>query len=103
MREIQLWDASDGLDDAFQDVIELAARCKFSDCRHETEPGCAVKWAIEEGTLSELRLKSYRKVQRELLAVERKKNPTLRAEERKKMKKLGHMAKEIRKKKAGDI
>lgn len=102
MREIQLWDASDGLDDAFQDVIELAARCRFRDCRHETEPGCAVKRAIEEGTLSELRLKSYRKLQRELLAVERKKNPKLMAEEQKKWKKISRMAKEIQKRKAGD-
>jgi ribosome biogenesis GTPase len=103
MREIQLWDAGDGLDDTFQDVIELAKECKFRDCRHETEPGCAVKRAIEEGTLPEVRLESYRKLQRELLAVERKKNPKLMAEERKKMKKFSRMSKEILKKKAGDI
>ncbi|MGC9515442.1 ribosome small subunit-dependent GTPase A [Methanocrinis sp.] len=103
MREIQLWDASDGLDDAFQDVIELAAGCKFSDCRHESEPGCAVKRAIEEGKLSEVRLESYRKLQRELLALERKKNPKLMAEEKKKWKKISKMAKEIQKRKAGEI
>ncbi len=103
MREIQLWDAGEGLDDTFQDVIELAARCKFRDCRHETEPGCAVKRAIEEGTLPEVRLESYRKLQRELLAMERKKNPKLMAEEQKKWKKISRMAKEIQKRKAGDI
>jgi ribosome biogenesis GTPase len=103
MREIQLWDASDGLDDAFQDIAELAKECKFSDCRHETEPGCAVKKAIEEGTLSEGRLESYRKLQRELSAIERKKNPKLMAEEQKKWKKISRMAKEIQKKKAGNF
>lgn len=99
MREIQLWDAGDGLDDAFQDIIELAKECKFSDCRHETEPGCAVKKAIEEGALSLGRLESYRKLQRELSAIERKKNPKLMAAERKKMKKFSRVAKEILKKK----
>jgi len=103
MREIQLWDAGEGLDDTFQDIIELAAGCKFSDCRHETEPGCAVKRAIEEGTLPEVRLESYRKLQRELLAMERKKNPKLMAEEQKKWKKISRMAKEIQKRKAGGI
>ncbi len=103
MREIQLWDAGDGLDDAFQDIIELGKECKFRDCRHETEPGCAVKRAIEEGSLSEVRLESYRKLQRELIAIERKKNPTLRAEEQKKWKKISRMAKEIKKRKAGEL
>ncbi|HOO54262.1 MAG TPA: ribosome small subunit-dependent GTPase A [Methanothrix sp.] len=103
MREIQLWDAGEGLEEAFQDVIELARECKFRDCRHETEPGCAVKRAIEEGTLSEVRLESYRKLQRELLAIERKKNPKLMAEEQKKWKNISRMAKEIQKRKAGDI
>jgi len=103
MREIQLWDAGDGLDDAFQDIIELAKECKFSDCRHVTEPGCAVKKAIEDGTLSEVRLESYRKLQRELSAIERKKNPKLMAEEQKKWKKISRMAKEIQKRKAGEI
>ncbi len=103
MREIQLWDAGEGLDESFQDVIELAARCRFRDCRHETEPGCAVKRAVEEGTLSEARLESYRKLQRELLALERKKNPKLMAEEQKKWKKISKMAKEIQKRKAGEL
>jgi ribosome biogenesis GTPase len=99
MREVQLWDAAEGIAETFQDIEELARQCKFSDCRHETEPGCAIKSAIQEGTLPEVRLESYRKLQREMLAVERKKNPELMAEERKKWKKLGHMAEQIRKNK----
>ena len=103
MRELQLWNAYEGLIDTFPDIEELAAKCKFSDCRHETEPGCMIKKAIEEGKLPEIRFESYRKLQRELLAIERKKNPELQAAERKKWKKLGHMAEEIRNRKEKGI
>lgn len=95
MRELQLWDADEGLQSTFADIEALGAQCRFSDCRHETEPGCAIRKALQDGTLSEIRLESYRKLQRELLAIERKKNPELMAAERKKWKKLGHMGKEI--------
>jgi ribosome biogenesis GTPase / thiamine phosphate phosphatase len=97
MRELQLWDAVSGLKDTFRDIEELAAQCKFSDCRHETEPGCMILKSIEDGALSPIRFESYVKLQRELYAIERKKNPELRAMERKKWKKLGHAADEIRK------
>jgi ribosome biogenesis GTPase len=103
MRELQLWDAGAGLQSTFQDIEELAAQCKFSDCRHETEPGCMIKIAIEEGKLSQVRFDSYVKLQRELLAVERKKNPELQAAERKKWRKLGHLADEIRDRKERGI
>jgi len=96
MRELQLWDAREGLQSTFRDIEDLMSQCKFSDCRHETEPGCMIKKAIEEGTLSKVRFESYMKLQRELLAVERKKNPELKAAEKKKWRKLGHMANEIR-------
>ena len=99
MREIQLWDANQGLHNTFPDIEELAAKCKFSDCRHETEPGCMIRKAIEEGRLPGVRFDSYRKLQREMLAIERKKNPGLQAAEKKKWRKLGHMADEIRNRK----
>jgi ribosome biogenesis GTPase len=99
MRELQLWDAGEGLSETFKDIEELATQCKFSDCKHDTEPGCAIKRALKEGTLSEARLESYRKLQRELLALERKKDPVLMAEERNKWKKIGQLANEIRRKK----
>ncbi|MDI6645379.1 MAG: ribosome small subunit-dependent GTPase A [Methanobacteriaceae archaeon] len=95
MRELQLWDAGEGLIDLFSDIVELEMQCKFSDCLHETEPGCAVKKAIRDGTLSNKRLESYRKLQREMLAVERKKNPKLA--EKKKWKDIKKLAKEIKK------
>lgn len=65
MRELQMWDAGEGIEEAFADIEELAAGCRFSNCRHETEPNCAVRAAIETGTLSESRLESYRQLQQE--------------------------------------
>lgn len=96
MRELSLWDAGEGLLEVFSDIEALALQCKFSDCMHETEPGCAIKKALSDGTLSEIRLESYRKLQKEIRAVERKKNPELMAAEKKKWKKIGKMAKEVR-------
>jgi ribosome biogenesis GTPase / thiamine phosphate phosphatase len=83
MRELQLWDAADGLERAFEDFEELAAHCRFNDCRHETEPGCAVQAAIAEGKLEPGRLESYRKLQRELAFVQAKDDKRARSEERK--------------------
>lgn len=65
MRELQLWTAGSGLEETFGDIEALAADCKFRDCRHEGEPGCAVQGAIAAGTLSPQRLQSYQKLQRE--------------------------------------
>jgi ribosome biogenesis GTPase / thiamine phosphate phosphatase len=65
IRELQLWDAG-GLDAAFEDVAALAARCRFSDCSHAGEPGCAVFEAVEAGSLEAARLESHRKLAREL-------------------------------------
>ncbi|TDF97527.1 ribosome small subunit-dependent GTPase A [Paenibacillus piri] len=72
MRELQLWEGSDSLGAAFHDVEELAAECRYSDCRHEQEPGCAVRAALEDGTLGRERYASYVKLQKELAYNERK-------------------------------
>lgn len=66
MREIQLWGGARGINDTFGDINELGSRCKFKDCRHITEPNCAVKKAVEDGLLPETRLKSYSKLAREV-------------------------------------
>ena len=84
LREVQLWEADEGIQDAFADVDELAAACRFNDCAHEREPGCAVQAAIEEGTLPLERLDSYRALQRELRHLAVKQDARLRSEERKK-------------------
>lgn len=77
MREIQIWDGSEGFEKTFADVEELANNCKFSDCKHESEPNCAINEAVKNGTLEKKRLKSYKKLQREIAYQERKQNETL--------------------------
>lgn len=65
MRELGMWDAEEGIDRAFEDIEELALRCRFRDCKHISEPGCAVRKAIDQGELSEERFLSYRKLKTE--------------------------------------
>lgn len=73
IRELNLWDGEDTMDNIFEDIATLSEHCKFSDCTHEHEPGCAVKEAIIQGTLESKRLISYKKLQRELRYMETKK------------------------------
>ncbi len=65
MREVGMADVQEGIDETFSDIVELERMCRFSNCRHDTEPGCAVKAAIEAGELSAERLELYRKLGRE--------------------------------------
>ena len=65
MREIAVAGAGEGVDDAFSDILELAEQCRFGNCRHDTEPGCAVKAAVARGELSEDRLRLYRALGKE--------------------------------------
>ena len=83
IRELQLWDGG-GLDEAFADIEELAAECRFKDCSHNTEPGCAVKAALASGELSRERHASWLKLQRELHAIALRHDARLRREERRK-------------------
>ncbi len=82
MRELGLWDADEGLGAAFQDMEALGASCRFSDCSHGNEPGCAVRLAREDGSLDEDRWRAWQKLQRELAHEQAKENPTLRANRR---------------------
>jgi ribosome biogenesis GTPase / thiamine phosphate phosphatase len=66
MRELQLWVGEESLQSTFTDVERVAQYCRFRDCQHEQEPGCAVQEAIREGKLDEMRLESYQKLQREV-------------------------------------
>jgi len=66
MRELHLWVADDGLEETFEDIAALEAQCRFSDCRHESEPGCAVQAALADGRLSPERWRSYRELRDEL-------------------------------------
>jgi ribosome biogenesis GTPase len=88
MRELGLWDAADGVSGAFEEVEALFADCRFNDCAHGAEPGCAVQAALDEGTLDQARWESYVKLQRELAHLERKGDPRARSAERKKWTKI---------------
>lgn len=70
IRELYLWVAADGLEETFADIVELAAHCRFADCRHDTEPGCAIRAALADGSLSADRWSSYRELERELAELE---------------------------------
>jgi ribosome biogenesis GTPase len=80
MRELQLWDVGDGLGATFGDVEALFDRCRFRDCSHRREPGCAVKHALADGSLDPDRWRSYSKLQRELRALELKQDQRARSE-----------------------
>lgn len=82
LRELQLWASEEGLASAFGDVEALAPRCRFRDCAHESEPGCAVLAAVEKGMLPEARLASYRKLRAELRSLEVRDDPELLRAER---------------------
>ncbi len=88
MRELQLWAGEDSLQETFTDVETLSQRCRFRDCQHEREPGCAVQMALEGGRLDESRLASYQKLQREVGYLARKQDPKALLEEKAKWKKL---------------
>jgi ribosome biogenesis GTPase len=83
MRELRLWESEDGLATAFGDVAAVATECRFSDCAHRSEPGCAVLAAIVDGTLDAERLTSWRKLQNELRYLAIKQDGRLRSEARK--------------------
>ncbi|MDJ0698606.1 MAG: ribosome small subunit-dependent GTPase A [Woeseiaceae bacterium] len=90
MRELQLVDVADALDDVFAEIVELGATCRFADCTHESEPGCAVLAAIGAGVLDPERLRRYRK----LLAEDRRNTETL-AERRSRERSLGKYYKSV--------
>jgi len=90
MRELQLTDSESGLNDVFADIVDLAADCRFADCHHQSEPGCAVQAAIDRGDLDPSRLKRYRK-----LLAENAKNQASLAERRSRDRAFGKMVRGI--------
>ncbi|MEV7006313.1 ribosome small subunit-dependent GTPase A [Streptosporangium sp. NPDC051022] len=80
IRRIGLYDMGEGVDMVFSDIEELAERCRFADCGHDGEPGCAVIAAIEDGSLPERRLESWNKLQREALWMASRSDARLRKE-----------------------
>jgi ribosome biogenesis GTPase / thiamine phosphate phosphatase len=88
MRELQLWADESALDSTFPEVAELATACRFRDCSHAGEPGCAVAAALADGSLDEERHRAWGKLQRELRALEVRRDARLRAEARRENRRL---------------
>src|SRR2546425_12424803 len=102
LRELQLWDAAEGVSQAFADIDSLAGQCRFSNCRHETEPGCAVQAAVRAGTLDEARLENHRKLLREQEFLRRKIDPEARNVEKQRIKQLMREVREIYRERKSD-
>lgn len=88
MRELQMWEGGEGVSENFQDIEKYMGKCRFTDCRHETEPGCVILKAIEDGDIDEDRYKSYLKLQNELKYFENRSNKKAQLAEKKKWKKI---------------
>ena len=93
LREAQLWEGEEGLVNLFEDIEQLALACRFADCAHDTEPGCAIKTALADGSLDSGRFQSYLKLQRELRAIAARTDARIRLEERRKWKQISISAK----------
>jgi ribosome biogenesis GTPase len=91
LREVQLWAGQEALAGAFEDLSALASECRFRDCRHQGEPGCAVASAVAAGDLSEGRLKSYEKLRREIERIDEEQDIAARLK-RKRANKTMHKA-----------
>ena len=94
LRELQLWEADTGLQEAFADIEQLSGECRFTDCKHESEPGCAVRAAVQSGALPAERLDSFLRLRKELAFIEEKHDARAKAE-RDRLGRIG--AKQLRK------
>lgn len=97
MREIEIWGEEDGLSKAFDDIEELAARCRFNDCSHGNEPGCAVNEALDSGELDADRYQNYLKLQKELRRLALRKIGKEAHYQKLQGKKFASMVKEVKK------
>jgi ribosome biogenesis GTPase len=101
MRSVGMWEIEEGLDDAFADVERFAEQCRFSDCTHGVEPGCAVRAAIASGELAAQRLESRDKLARESAAYARRADPLARQDERRRWRAIQKSARDHMIKKYG--
>lgn len=102
LRELQMLGHEEGLGSAFQDVTDLAGLCKFGNCAHQTEPGCAIQRALEDGALEGERWESYLKLERELAWQRRKHDPEAASEERSKWKRIHKEQRRVRRDRGSD-
>jgi ribosome biogenesis GTPase / thiamine phosphate phosphatase len=92
LRELQLWASNEALDQTFGEIVALLQKCRFNDCGHETEPGCAITKALQSGELDEGRWQNFLKLKRELAYAERRGDKAAEAQERKKWKSIHRTA-----------
>ena len=97
MRELGLWNAEEGVEVTFADILEIGAGCRYRDCIHQTEPGCAVLAAVETGELKPKRLESFQRLQREIEYTRRRSSAQHRNPKRR-FKDISNFARAIRKK-----
>lgn len=88
LREIQIWGNQEGLEDTFEEITTLAKQCRFRDCRHQGEPGCAVRQAVDTGLLDQQRFASYQKLQKELNYLVRQQDQQAQLAEKKRWKQI---------------
>ncbi|MCY8625590.1 ribosome small subunit-dependent GTPase A [Bacillus haynesii] len=88
MRALELWESEEGFRQSFSDIDQLAETCRFSDCRHQTEPGCSVQEALADGRLDAGRFRSYLKLKKELEYLERKTDKRAMQQEKKRWKQI---------------
>ncbi|PWR69795.1 ribosome small subunit-dependent GTPase A [Methanospirillum lacunae] len=95
LREIRIWTAGESVAETFDDIIEYATRCRFTDCSHNNEPGCAVRKAIEDGVLSHDRFTRYQKILKEISFEREKADIGLKRFEKKRFREISKLSKEI--------
>ena len=97
IRELKLWGDVDALSGGFPEIAELASQCRFADCAHGDEPGCAVRAALESGSLDAARYEAYRNLAREQAWIERRSDDRARRENDQKWKRISKLQKELKK------
>lgn len=88
LREVQLWAGAEAVEQTFSEIAEIALRCRFRDCRHKGEPGCAVAAAVAAGEIGAERLDSLHRLRREQERLERERDPVAASEHKRKLKQL---------------
>ena len=99
MRELQLWSGEESLSSSFDDIERLAQDCRFRDCRHQSEPGCAVQSALNDGSLEEARFRNYLKMQKEIRYLELRQDANAARAEKVRWKKISSAQRQLYKKK----
>lgn len=94
MRELQLWADDQTLEASFEDIAEVASRCRFRDCTHKTEPGCAVRQALDDGTMDADRYQSYTKLKREVAYLAARRNEKERLRQKNHLKQIAKWSRE---------